>query len=59
MWGVCPGGSIYRYSNNDASGDNPWVEIPGTATDIAVGAGNAWHINIAGVIYRYTGDQPS
>lgn len=60
VWGVDPAGSIYRYTNNDASGGNPWVKIPGTATDIAAGAdGTAWHINSAGDIFRYTGDQPS
>ncbi|MFC9189260.1 tectonin domain-containing protein [Streptomyces cyaneofuscatus] len=49
--------AIYRYTNNDAS---PWVNIPGTATDIAAGAdGTAWHVNKNGDIFRYTGDQPS
>ncbi|MEV2256922.1 tectonin domain-containing protein [Streptomyces sp. NPDC050147] len=57
VWGVDPAGAIYRYTNNDASGSNPWIKIPGTATDIAAGA-DAWHTNSA-EIYRYTGDQPS
>ncbi|BBC91370.1 MULTISPECIES: tectonin domain-containing protein [Streptomyces] len=58
--GVDSAGDVYRYTNFDASGTNPWIEIPGTATDITAGAdGNAWHVNSAGDIYRYTGDQPS
>ncbi|GAA1942800.1 hypothetical protein GCM10009738_15240 [Kitasatospora viridis] len=57
MWGVDSADAIYRYTNHDA---NPWIKIPGTASDIAAGAdGTVWHVNSAGEIYRYTGDQPS
>ncbi len=48
---------IYRYTGHDA---NPWIGIPGGATDIGVAAdGNVWHVNSSGGIWRYTGDQPS
>ncbi|MGW0858919.1 tectonin domain-containing protein [Streptomyces sp. NPDC002690] len=60
VWGVDPAGSVYRYTNNDASGGNPWVK-------------NSRHRyrhrrrrrrhrlahNGAGEIFRYTGDQLS
>ncbi|MGA6159749.1 recombinase family protein [Stenotrophomonas sp. NPDC087984] len=60
VMGIDPADSIYRYTNNDASGTNPWIKIPGAATDIGAGAdGTVWHVNSAGDIYRYTGDQPS
>ncbi|MET9658337.1 tectonin domain-containing protein [Streptomyces sp. NPDC006510] len=48
---------MYRYTGHDS---NPWVGIPGNAADIGVAAdGTVWHVNSAGGIYRYTGDQPS
>nr|WP_279343870.1 tectonin domain-containing protein [Streptomyces sp. PBSH9] len=47
----------YHHTNCDA---NPWINIPGTATDIAAGAdGTDWHVNKNGDIFRYAGDQPS
>ncbi|WP_256088850.1 MULTISPECIES: tectonin domain-containing protein [unclassified Streptomyces] len=50
-------GGIYRYTNNDA---NPWVNIPGSLSDIGAAAdGTVWGVNSNGGIYRYTGDQPS
>ncbi|MFC9758550.1 tectonin domain-containing protein [Streptomyces sp. NPDC056921] len=59
VWGRRSAGSIYRYTNNNASGTNPWIKIPGTATDTDIAAGTVWHINSAGDSYRYTGDQSS
>ncbi|KOG36892.1 tectonin domain-containing protein, partial [Streptomyces resistomycificus] len=39
---------------------NPWIGIPGRAVDIGVAAdGTVWHVNSAGGIFRYTGDQGS
>nr|WP_189234226.1 tectonin domain-containing protein [Streptomyces flaveolus] len=50
------GGSIYTYTNNDAS---PWQQIPGAGTDIGAAAdGTVWHVNSVGDIYRYTGGLP-
>ncbi|WP_370682715.1 tectonin domain-containing protein [Streptomyces lydicamycinicus] len=50
-------GQMYRYTGHDT---NPWIGIPGKAEDIGVAAdGTVWHVNSAGGIYRYTGDQPS
>ncbi|WSQ15176.1 hypothetical protein OG604_49975 [Streptomyces sp. NBC_01231] len=48
---------LYRYTGHDA---NPWIGIPGGASDIGAAAdGNVWHVNASGGIWRYTGDQPS
>lgn len=59
-WGVDFAGGVYRYTNHDASGTNPWIKIPGIASDGADGAdGTVWHVNAGGEIFRYTGDQPS
>ncbi|GGY98383.1 hypothetical protein GCM10010300_48120 [Streptomyces olivaceoviridis] len=56
VWGVNAGGSIYRFTNHDAS---PWVLIPGGLTGIGAGVdGTVWGVNSAGNIYRYTGDLP-
>ncbi|MEE1838300.1 tectonin domain-containing protein, partial [Streptomyces sp. JV190] len=34
VWGVNSGDGIYHYTNNDA---NPWVNIPGSLSDIGAG----------------------